>query len=121
MKPLFLLIVFAFAFNTKTYSQIENKTVCIKHPSADNLENFLKNNSSVFFEFKADKLQAENFIENIKKSPSVKSCNKGKITGDFHGIQVIFNNPPSEPDFLGILKKAGAEYIKINNSEPQKL
>jgi hypothetical protein len=121
MKQILLFFIFSIAFQTNALSQIENKTVCIKHPDAENLENFLKINTSIFFEFKGDKLQSDKFIENLKKSDLIKSCNKGKVTGDFQGIQIIFKNTLTMPEFFDLLKKAGAEYVKINNSEPQKL
>jgi allophanate hydrolase subunit 1 len=121
MKQILLFFIFSIAYQTNTFSQIENKTVCIKHPDAENLENFLKSNTTIFFEFKGDKLQSEKFIENLKRSNQIKSCNKGKVTGDFHGIQIIFKNTLTKPEFFELIKNAGATYIKINNSELQKL
>lgn len=121
MKQILLFFIFSIAFQTNAFSQIENKTLCIKHPDAEDFEKFLKNNATLFFEFKGDKLQSEKFIENLKKSNLIKSCNKGKVTGEFHGIQIVFNNTLTKTEFFELIKKARAAYIKINNSEPQKL
>jgi len=115
-----ILFFTGLLFSVFVFSHVPDKTLCIKHPDAEQLDNFLKKNQSIFVEVKGSSEFAETFQQLLSKEKnSIESVNRGKVTGDFYGFQITFKKNISREEFMKVLKKAGITHLKINNSEPQ--
>ncbi|MCX8081022.1 MAG: hypothetical protein N3F09_07290 [Bacteroidia bacterium] len=121
MKNTIIAILTFTLLSFGVYTHIPNKTICIKHPDASNLDAYFQKNLSIFFEIKGDKKQAMDIFNQLKKNPTIQSINWGKTTGEFHGVQLTLKKNITSIDFRQLLKSAGAEHLKINNSEPELL
>lgn len=121
MKTTFFFMFFLMGFSLFIHSQVPNKTVCIKHPDAEQFQEFLKKQSVLFFEIKGDKAEVEKIIQQLRKHPEIQSCTPGKTTADFYAFQITFKKNPSAEEFKKMLKDCGVIALKINNHSPENL
>ncbi|MBS1652739.1 MAG: hypothetical protein JSU07_12090 [Bacteroidetes bacterium] len=126
MKKLILLFFLAGMFGFRNLSaQTDNnklplKTVCIKHPDAENPDVYFSKVTMFNFEvFKpGTEADVKEIIKNLSKDSNVDFVNLGKLYGNFQAISVVFKTAKNKSYVLGLLKKAGLDIVKINNGEP---
>jgi hypothetical protein len=105
-----------------TVKETPGKTVCIKHPNANNA-NFFSTITFLNFEvYKPDtKADIVTVVEKLSKDPQVQSCSVGKQVGDFYAIHLILKTPADKAWFIKAFKAAGLTAIKLNNAEVTEL
>jgi hypothetical protein len=91
------------------------KTICIKHPMANDVDRFFSNNSAIMFEvYKPGDMV--NIMELLKKDSNVKECQAGTVTGDYHQLTLVVKVQKDKAYYAALFKKAGLTTIKINNN-----
>jgi len=97
------------------YPETPAKTVCIKHPAANNPATFFSTGTVFSFEiYKAG--DVEKIVNSIKSDADVASCSKGIVTGDYQQIALVLKTTKDKKWFADLFKKAGLNTIKINNN-----
>ena len=99
-------------------SEIPAKTVCIKNPSAADVNKFFSETTVLSFEvYKAgSKEEITKIINFLKKDAAVESVSEGKLTGDYQSITLILKSAKNKAWFATEFKKAGLNTIRINNN-----
>lgn len=133
MKSLVLCIAMFFsvqvtnAFNGNNKPEVNElfvkevpaKTVCIKHPMADDASAFFSTTLNLFFEVYQPGTKADftAIIDKLKGIEGVQNVTPGVINGDYYGINLTLKDVKDKAWFLEAFKKAGLSHIKINNKE----
>lgn len=99
-------------------SEIPAKTVCIKNPSAADVNKFFSATTVLSFEvYKAgSKEEITKIINLLKKDADVESVSEGKLTGDYQSITLTLKSAKNKAWFATEFKKAGLNTIRINNN-----
>lgn len=93
-----------------------DKTICIKHPAAENATNFFAGSMVYNFEiYKAGNL--DNILQSMLQNKDVATCTAGKVTGDYSAVILTLKSVKDKAWFIALFKKAGLSSIKINNNE----
>lgn len=96
------------------FTEYPAKTVCIKHPAAENINAYFSEATMISFEiFKIGDKDA--FIQSLKSNSDVESVDEGVLTGDFQMITITMRTAKNKAWFVALMKRAGAHDIKINN------
>lgn len=96
------------------FGEYPAKTVCIKHPAAENINKYFSEATVISFEvFKLD--DKATYIKYLQSNPDVESVTPGGLTGDFQMFTITMKTAKSKAWFVELLKKAGSRDIKINN------
>jgi hypothetical protein len=100
------------------FSEIPAKTVCIKNPSAADVNKFFSETTVLSFEvYKAgSKEEITKIINLLKKDAAVESVSEGKLTGDYQSITLTLKSAKNKAWFAAVFKKAGLNTIRINNN-----
>ncbi|MBX3164004.1 MAG: hypothetical protein KF900_05945 [Bacteroidetes bacterium] len=105
---------------TSVFGEYPAKTVCIKHPAADNVNAYFSEATVISFEiFKIGDKAA--FITSLQSNADVESVTEGALTGDFQMITITMKTAQNKAWFAALLKKAGSRDIRINHMELKSL
>jgi hypothetical protein len=111
----------AYAVTSNTviiFSEIPAKTVCIKNPSAADVNKFFAETTVLSFEvFKAGSAdEIAKIVASLKKNSAVESVSEGKLTGDYQSMTLTLKSAKNKAWFASEFKKAGLNTIRINNN-----
>lgn len=105
----------AQAQTNSTPTETPAKTICIKHPMANDVDRFFSNNSAIMFEvYKPGDMVI--IMELLKKDNNIKECQAGTVTGDYHQLTLVVKDQKDKAWYAALFKKAGLNTIKINNN-----
>ncbi len=110
------------ASNSTTVVNFNNypaKTICLKHPDAANSDKFFSTQTMFNFEIykPANAAEVAGIVKLFKANADVLVCDAGRVTGDFHAINLVLKSAKSKSWFIEQFKKVGLSTIKINNNE----
>lgn len=99
--------------------ELPAKTICIKHPMANDANSFFSTTTNLFFEVHKPGSKADftAILDKLKQMEGVQNVTPGNITGDFFGVNLSLKGLKDKAWFIQAFKKAGLEYIKLNNNE----
>ena len=102
------------------FGEYPAKTVCIKHPAAENVNKYFSEATVISFEvFKLD--DKATYIKYLQSNPDVESVTEGGLTGDFQMFTITMKTAKNKAWFVALLKRAGSRDIKINNMSVKSL
>ncbi len=106
-------------FENYSIKELPAKTICIKHPMANDAGSFFSTTTNLFFEVYKPGTKADYtvIIEKLQKTEGVQNVTPGAITGDYYGINITLKTVKDKDWFAAAFKKAGLENIKINNND----
>jgi hypothetical protein len=118
-------VINAFNGNTKPelnellVKELPSKTVCIKHPMANDASAFFSTTLNLFFEVYQPGTKADfiTIIDKLKSIDGVQNVTPGVINGDYYGINLTLKDVKDKAWFVEAFKKAGLGHVKINNNE----
>jgi hypothetical protein len=99
--------------------ELPAKTICIKHPMANDANAFFSTTTNLFFEVyqPGSKADFTIIVDKLKQIEGVQNATPGNIAGDYYGINLSLKGVKDKAWFIQVFKKAGLEYIKLNNNE----
>lgn len=118
--PLFLMTAFtAGAVNNIVLSDPPVKTICIKHPAAENAGTFFSGSKVYDFEiYKAGTpAEIDAIIKSLNGANGVESCVKGQLYGDYQRVTITLKTNKDKAWFIAAFKKAGLGHIRMNNHD----
>lgn len=107
------------AISAVSSKELPAKTICIKHPMANDANSFFSTTTNLFFEVykPGSKADFTAILDKLKQTEGVQNVTPGNITGDFFGVNLSLKGLKDKAWFIQAFKKAGLEYIKLNNNE----
>lgn len=126
-KTLAVSLLFAGAFSSSAlqakvtpvavnYSDFPAKTVFIKHPSADNADQYFAGATLIHFEvYKVGSKADIDRVISAFKDENVESATVGALTGDYQAFDLVLKAGKGKAWFVSKLKRAGLNTIHINN------
>jgi hypothetical protein len=100
------------------YNETPAKTICIKNPGANDVNNFFSTTTVLFFEVykPGSKDDLAKIIKSLKSDKNVESVTEGNVAGDYYGLTIVLKAAKNKAWFASQFKKAGLGHIKINNN-----